>query len=332
VFPCFVFIKKGNYFWFRNTTFKHDSLSGWLDDALHDLSYLTGKIAWDCMPKIVRWFWELRGNSTEYLSQCPLSKGSKKKQNVLDMGEAFDMWHESWFSAVEEKGMIFHLDSLMDFQNKFRKSINPQTAKTWNYKYIIPNPDWPGWQKLPYLSEKGLKDIHIETALAPLKDYVIVDDKNSKSIRVFFEGETEEDTKPVVPQYDIKEFGNIGDLSLDGLSDVDASGINLDALSKEALALQAEELARVGAYSKEVEGIVHGLEKGDVKAQHRPAAARRDPLPEMKETKKVVKKFNATTQGAPGSVQDQIFDYLDEMLQKNVLANETTEGEDETDG
>jgi len=246
------------------------------------------------------------------------------------MGEAYDMWHECWFSAVEEQGMIFHLDSLMEFQNKFRKSINPVTAKAWNYKYIMPNPDWPGWQKLPYLSQKGLKDIHIETALAPLKDYVIVDDKNSKPIRIFFEGETEEDLKPAAPTYDIKEFGNIGDLSLDGLADVDASGINLDELSKEALALQAGELARVGAYSREVNGIVSGLEKGDIKAQHRPEAARRDPLHDMKDAKRV-KKIVPTNQGAPGSVQDQIFDYLDEMLQKNVLANEATNEEAETD-
>jgi len=231
--------------------------------------------------------------------------------------------------------MMFHLDSLMEFQKKFNKAINPITVKPWNYKFIFPNPDWPGWQKLPYLAQKGLNDVHIETAVAPLKEYVVIDDKNSKAIRVFFEGETEEPTVPTKTEYDIKEFGNIGDLSLDGFKDVDDAGISLDALSKDALALQAAELARVGAYSRELDGIVSGLEKGDIKAVHRQGGgrgvARRDPLPEVKDTKRVPKKVDANKQGTPGSVQDSLFDYLDEMLQKNVLANEATEEDDTAD-
>jgi len=127
------------------------------------------------------------------------------------------------------------------------------------------------------------------------------------------------------------KFGNIGDLTLDGFRDVDDAGISLDALSKEAIALQAGELARVGAYSREVEGIISGLEKGDVKAVHRQGggAVKRDPLPEI-ETKRAPKKVDANKQGTPGSVQDSLFDYLDEMLQKNVLADATVE-EDTTD-
>jgi len=102
-FPCFIFIKSGNYYWFRNTNFNYESLSNWVDDAANDLAYITGKIAWTSMPKIVRWFWEDMGHLTEHLSKCPLSKGSKLKQNLLEMGEAADMWHESWFTAVEEE-------------------------------------------------------------------------------------------------------------------------------------------------------------------------------------------------------------------------------------
>jgi len=220
----------------------------------------------------------------------------------------------------------------LEFQKQFRKVINPVTVKPWNYKYIIPNPDWPGWQKLPYLAETGFTNVHIETALAPLTEYVLVNDKDSATIKVFFDGEDpEEKRKPVPkPQYDIdKEFGHIGDIKWDG-PDVDDSDINLDGISKEGLKLQAAELARVGAYSREVNSIVSGLEKGDVKALHRgpggtPIKPPGGPRPPANQAGKQPAKPGAGKQakpGAPGTVQDGIFDYLDEMLQKNVLADD----------
>jgi len=114
---------------------------------------------------------------------------------------------------------------------------------------------------------------------------------------------------------------------------VDTSDINLDNLSKEALALQAAELARVGAFGREVDTIVQGMEKQEIRAQHRgpggqpvkppggprpPSSAQRQPVAK----KGVPGAKPVPNQGAPGSVQDQLFDYLDEMLQKNVLADE----------
>jgi len=202
------------------------------------------------------------------------------------------------------------------------------TVKPWNYKYIFPNPDWPGWQKLPYLATNGLKDVHIETAIAPIKEYLVVQDKDHNAIRVFFDGEDAIEKTPVPkPQFDIdKEFGQIGDITWEG-PDVDVSDINLDGLSKQALALQAAEAARTGAYSREINVIVDGLEKGDVKAQHRgpggtPVKLPGGPRPAAAAQKQQGKGAPKNKPNAPGTVQDGIFDYLDEMLQKNVLAEE----------
>jgi len=212
--------------------------------------------------------------------------------------------------------------SLLLKKKKFRKAINPVTVKPWNYKYVFPNPDWPGWQKLPYLAEKGLNNVYIETAIAPLKEYVVVDDKNAKSIKFFFEGEAEPEPEAPKPEFDIGEFGKIGDIKWDG-PDVDDSDINLDSLSKEAVALQKAEQTRAEAYSREVNQTVKGMERLDVKAEHR-SVTKKDPLSDMKELRRVPKP-QPKQQGAgaaPASVQDSVFDYLDEMLHKNVLADD----------
>jgi len=241
------------------------------------------------------------------------------------MGETPDMWNESWFTAVEEGGMMFHLDSLMEFQKKFRKAINPVTVKPWNYKFIFANPDWPGWQKLPYLAQKGVDDVHIETAVAPLKEYLVFDDKNAAAIKVFFDGEPEEPVEQPKPNFDIGEFGKIGDISWDG-PDVDDSDINLDGLSKEARAMQAAEQARVNAYTREVDSNVKTMEKLDIKAEHRKF---KEPLGDVRIEANNRKRGpkQEVQQGTAGSVQDTLFDYLDEMLQKNVLSIEKQGGE-----
>jgi hypothetical protein len=225
-----------------------------------------------------------------------------------------------------------------------------------------------------------------------LKEYVVVQDKDSKAIKVFFDGEQEEEKKvrlsntqkktkrkTLVLCYLLTFYSNslLQNLSLTLTKNLEKLGTSLgtDPMSMYLTSiltkcqnrpslyktrnLQGKEFPflwlifleffleindrRVGAYNREVDTIVSGLEKGDVKAQHRgpggapikppggprPAAGNQ-PKPATKPAAKQPPK-----QGAPGyaiyfranngfvrSVQDGIFDYLDEMLQKNVLADD----------
>jgi len=155
-------------------------------------------------------------------------------------------------------------------------------VKEWSYKYIIPTLEWPGWSKLSNLATLPIAKRQIETAIAPLREYLVVSDENvvltKTEFYIFFEGEPEkeEEAPPPKPTYDISEFGDIGKIDVNWNDEQDAPS----KFSKKS-----------GGPSKKPVGVMKPPQK---------------PPPKT----------------ASNTVQDQIFDYLGEMMKRNMLADE----------
>jgi len=289
-FPVFVLIKSGKYYWFRNSIFKRETIYNWIDDILNNLAYITGEIPWEKIPQNVTFFWKEKGHLTEPLSKVPLKTGSPVRNNFIQMGEAPDIWNELWFVAVSADGSMLFLDSLLAFQRKFQKLLNPVTVKEWTYKYIIPTLEWPGWSKFTNLTTLPIEKRQIETALAPLKEYLVLSDEKKNvdfkksEFYIFFEGKEEEEPLPP-PTFDISEFGDIGTINVN-LKDFDLP----EAPSK---------FSKSGGGAKKPGGPVRMVPR------------------------------QAPIKTASNTVQDQIFDYLGEMLKKTVVSDEREINEDE---
>jgi hypothetical protein len=278
------------------------------------------------IPKVVRYFWDIKGPDNEHLARAKLQDGHPLRQNLIDMGSAPETWHPLWFTAVEQDGTTFFLESVLEFQKKFQKMIHPlKPDKEWNYLYIVPSLQWPGWGKYPELKTSGCRDAKILTHLQYLRAFIVVSDTftNYDHFRQFFEGENEE-TVPLYtkPEHDLDEFGDIGKLEWDG-PDFDTTDINLDGMSKDAVRLGKGEEALAKAHHNEVNRVAQH-KMSALNLNDRPAGVpyrerkAGDPLSDAPEKAPLKPKAAPGTQG----VQDTMFDYLGEMLEKNVLGFE----------
>jgi len=288
--PAFIMIHKGNYYWFRNTVYKTQTIYNWIDDILNEMAYITGVIPWNNIPENVKYFWKKHTNCIEPMSKLPLKGGSSRLKNLISACDAPDLWNEMWFISISDDLTIIFLDNLLDFQKKFQRLLNPITVKPWNYKYIVPSPEWPGWSKLSNLKTIPIEKRQIETALLPIREYLVTKDENisfdKSQFYTFFEGEPEPEEPEVQEpvKYDISEFGDIGKISFNWN--------------------QVDEFA--------LEKSKHAKPKASSKPIIRP-----------------VQRIPAPTKKDSNTVQDQIFDYLGEMLKNTAISDYTEEEKEE---
>jgi len=224
------------------------------------------------------------------MSKLPLTGGSSRLKNLISVCEAPDLWNEMWFITISDDLTIIFLDNLLDFQKKFQRLLNPITVKPWSYKYIVPSLEWPGWSKLSNLKTIPIEKRQIETALLPIREYLVTKDENitfdKSQFYTFFEGEPEPEEPEVQEpeKFDISEFGDIGKISFNWN--------------------QVDEFA--------LEKSKHAKPKATSKPMIRP-----------------VQRIPAPTKTNSNTVQDQIFDYLGEMLMNTAISDYAAEEKEE---
>jgi len=230
----------------------------------------------------------------EPLSKSPLTGGSTALKSLIDVCEAPDLWNEMWFITISEDLTILFLDNLLDFQKKFQRLLNPITVKPWSYKWVVPCLQWPGWSKISNLSTVPIEKRQIETALLAIREYLVIKDQEKVSL-------------------DKSDFYIFFEGAPEPEPEIPPEPVNFDI----------SEFGEIGA-------IKFNWNQVDEFALEKSKFSKQKSTPKPSEFK-VIQRAPSAAKSTSNTVQDQIFDYLGEMLKNTAISEQKDETEEVID-